>query len=116
MDKFLEFPQDKNNNPVYSATRKKLVVLKGSSLWQDLIVPDGHECKGLLAIAHRGNLSDTQSLDEGLQYAYRTDSDAGADEWMPLASGFIPFAGKSGEILGQVLVSSEVWLTVLFLA
>lgn len=115
-NKYKEFPVDGNNKPIYSSTTRKIITIKGSALWQDLTVPDGYECKSLLAVAHRGNINDLQSLDEGLQYVYRTDANAGPDEWMPMASGSAPFAGKEGDVIGQVLVQTGIWLTVMFMA
>lgn len=114
--RYAGLPLDGNDNPIYSSTKRKIIVIKGNDLWQNLTVPDGYECKSLLAVAHRGNIADLQSLDEGLQYVYRTDASAGPDEWMPMASGSAPFAGKEGEVVGQVLVQTGIWLTVMFMA
>lgn len=113
--RWIGFPLDGNNKHIDSSTIRKIIVIKGNDQWQDLVVPFGFECKTILAIAHRGNIADTSSLGEGLQYIYRTDGDCGPDEWVPMVSGSAPFAGQSGQTLGQVLVQTDIWLTVMLL-
>lgn len=116
MDKFSEFPQDKNLAPIYSATRKKMVVITGDDTWKDLIVPDGAECKDVVIVARRENESGFAHLAEGLEFHFRINSEADLDEWTPLPSGKYPFAGKAGELLGQLKATSGVFLSVLMLS
>lgn len=116
MDKFSEFPQDKNLAPIYSATRKKMVVITGDDTWKDLIVPDGFECKSAMIVVHDGNSSIYTHIASGLEYLYRIDSEATSTEWIPMSSGPVPFAGKTGALLGQLKAAAGKFISVLMMA
>lgn len=116
MERFLEFPQDKNNNPVYSATRKKLVVLDGDTNWKDLSVPsDMADCKAVLITVHGGDSASYSNFLPSGEFHY-IPSSTYTTTWIPLQSGMYPFAGKAGDVMGRIRSATSTKMSVLFMA
>lgn len=112
--KYTEFPEDKNNNPIYAATRKKLVVLDGDANWKDLSVPSEFDCKAVLITIHGGDSASYSNFLPAGEFHYIPDSTYNTT-WIPLQSGMYPFAGTAGELLGRVRAATSTKISVLFL-